>query len=159
MAKGRFPLGKISIGSDQTALFPSCIIHTAGLKKVENTSTFCHRITGSNWNRKSPFKAACFRTNWFSFVKYFLIYFFESGTSSSGSSASGSYDTATLPDTSLISIGTSSIWIRIEPTRTVQVNLIRLWLVHDAAAYDHLKTFKLEFSDGSQVEVCKIRMS
>ena len=120
------------------------------------------RIRYAVTSSHSPFKAACFRTNWFSFVKYFLIYFVESDTSSSGtSSASGSYGTGTSPDTSLVSSGTSitSIWIRIEPTRTVQVNLIRLWLVHDAAAYDHLKTFKLKFSDGSQVEVCKIRMS
>ncbi len=38
-SQGRFPLRKISIGSDQIGLFPSCIIRTVGPKKVENTST------------------------------------------------------------------------------------------------------------------------
>ena len=40
---------KHRIGLD---FFPSCIIHTAGPKNVENTSTLYHpglRITGSNW--------------------------------------------------------------------------------------------------------------
>ena len=48
--KGRLPLRKISIGSNRTGLLPSCIIHTAGPKKVENNSTLYH--WGSNWNRK-----------------------------------------------------------------------------------------------------------
>ncbi len=37
--------------------FPSCIIHTAGPKKLKNTSTLFHRIIGSNWNRKLVPKA------------------------------------------------------------------------------------------------------
>ena len=40
--KGRFQLRKISIGSDWT-----CIIHTAGPKKVEDTSTLYHPGCGS----------------------------------------------------------------------------------------------------------------
>ena len=41
---------KHQIGLD---FFPSCIVRTAGPKKVENTSTnYQWRITGSKWNRK-----------------------------------------------------------------------------------------------------------
>ena len=44
-------------GMDRTGLFPSCIIYTAGPKKVENTSTLYHPGCGSNWNRKLVPKA------------------------------------------------------------------------------------------------------
>ena len=46
---------KHRIGSDWT--FSILYIHTAGPKKVGNTSTLYHRITGSNWNRKLVPKA------------------------------------------------------------------------------------------------------
>ncbi len=47
------------IGSDRIGLesLPSCIIHTAEPKKVDNTSTRYDRIIGSNWNRKMVRKA------------------------------------------------------------------------------------------------------
>ncbi len=41
-SKGWFPLRKISIVSDRIRLFSSCIIRTAGPKKVENTSNLYH---------------------------------------------------------------------------------------------------------------------
>ncbi len=54
--EGWCPLRKIRIGLD---FCPSCIIHTAGPKKVGNTSTLCHQgcrsqvQTGTeNWYRK-----------------------------------------------------------------------------------------------------------
>ncbi len=43
-SEDRFPLRKISIGSDP---FPSCIIYTAEPKKVEITSTLYHPGCGS----------------------------------------------------------------------------------------------------------------
>ena len=56
MYQGRFPLRKISIGSDRTALFSSCIIRSAEPKKLKILQLF---ICGSqvqtgteNWYRK-----------------------------------------------------------------------------------------------------------
>ncbi len=46
---------KHRIGSDWT--FSNLYYPHRRTKKVENTSTFCHRIVGSNWNRKFAPKA------------------------------------------------------------------------------------------------------
>ncbi len=51
-SKGRFPLRKISIGSDQTGLFFILYYPHRWMKKVENTTTLYRKIIGSNWNRK-----------------------------------------------------------------------------------------------------------
>ncbi len=56
-SKGRFSPWKISIGSDRTGLFSILYYPHRRTKKVQNTSTFYHRITGSNWNRKLVPKA------------------------------------------------------------------------------------------------------
>ncbi len=54
---GRFPLRKISIGSDRTGLFSSCIIRSAGPKKLKILQIFIcgsQVLTGTeNWYRKS----------------------------------------------------------------------------------------------------------
>jgi hypothetical protein len=48
--KGRFPFRILSIGSDWTRLHLVLSAPPDRNKKVENTSTFYHRITGSKWN-------------------------------------------------------------------------------------------------------------
>ncbi len=55
--KDRFPLRKISIGSDRIGLFFILYYPHRWMKKVENTTTLYHRIIVSNWNRKLVPKA------------------------------------------------------------------------------------------------------